>query len=148
MSVDCLYVSIRKEMVTKSCAVYVILGYDVNGIGDILGIWMGESDEKHYWMQIFDEIRAQRVEEDILFINMDGVLGLEKNERSVFKDVVVQGCIIHLIRNSVKCIPSKNYKVYTAYSVTKLQKQNLNVLSRNGANIQKLQIYEPITGHI
>ena len=42
--VDCLYVSIRKEMETKSYAVYVILGYDVNGIKDILGIWIGESD--------------------------------------------------------------------------------------------------------
>lgn len=135
-------------MEAKSCAVYVILGYDVNGIGDILGIWMGESEEKHYWMQIFDEIRAQRVEEDILFINMDGVLGLEEGERSIFKDAVVQRCIIHLIRNSVKCIPSKDYKAYTAYSVAKLRKQNLNVLSRNGANIQELQIYEPITDHI
>ena len=39
--VDCLYVNIRKEMETKSCAVYVILGYDVNGVKDILGIWIG-----------------------------------------------------------------------------------------------------------
>ena len=36
--VDCLYVNIRKEMETKSCAVYGVLGYDVNGIKDILGI--------------------------------------------------------------------------------------------------------------
>ncbi len=56
--VDCLYVSIRKEMETKNCAVYVILGYDVNGVKDILGIWIGESEGKHYWMQIFDEIKV------------------------------------------------------------------------------------------
>lgn len=36
--VDCLYVSMRKETETKSCAVYVILGYDANGIKDILGL--------------------------------------------------------------------------------------------------------------
>ena len=41
--VDCLYVSIRKDMETKNCAVYVVLGYDVNGIKDILGIWIGDS---------------------------------------------------------------------------------------------------------
>ena len=69
--VDCLYVSIRKEMETKSCAVYVILGYDVNGIKDILGLWIGESEGKHYWMQIFDEIKARGVE-DVLFISMYG----------------------------------------------------------------------------
>ena len=47
--VDCLYVSVRKEMETKSCAVYVILGYDVNGVKDILGLWIGEAEVKHYW---------------------------------------------------------------------------------------------------
>ena len=111
--VDCLYVSIRKELETKNCAVYVILGYDVNGVKDILGIWIGESEGKHYWMQIFDEIKARGVE-DILFISMDGVSGLEEGVRSIFKDVVVQRCIVHLIRNSMKYIPSKEYKKYTA----------------------------------
>lgn len=55
---DCLYVSIRKEMETRNCAVYVILGYDVDGVKDILGIWIGEAEGKHYWIQIFDEIKA------------------------------------------------------------------------------------------
>ena len=110
--VDCLYVSIRKETETKSCAVYVVLGYDVNGIKDILGIWIGESEGKHYWMQIFDEIKARGVG-DILFISMDGVSGLEEGAKSIFKDVVVQRCIVHLIRNSIKYIPSKEYKAYT-----------------------------------
>lgn len=110
--VDCLYVNIRKEMETKNCAVYVVLGYDLNGIKDILGIWIGESEGKHYWMQIFDEIKARGVE-DILFISMDGVSGLEEGAKSIFKDVVVQRCIVHLIRNSIKYIPSKDYKAYT-----------------------------------
>lgn len=111
--VDCLYVSIRKELETKSCAVYVILGYDVNGIKDILGLWIGEAEGKHYWMQIFDELKGRGVE-DILFISMDGVSGLEDGAKSIFKNVVVQRCIVHLIRNSIKYIPSKDYKAYTA----------------------------------
>ena len=111
--VDCLYVNIRKDLETKSCAVYVILGYDIDGIKDVLGIWIGDSEGKHYWMQIFDEIKSRGVE-DILFISMDGVSGLEEGARSIFKDVVVQRCIVHLIRNSIKYIPSKDYKAYTA----------------------------------
>ena len=110
--VDCLYVNIRKDMETKSCAVYVVSGYDVNGIKDILGIWIGEAEGKHYWMQIFDEIKSRGVE-DVLFISMDGVSGLEEGAKSIFKDVVVQRCIVHLIRNSVKYIPSKDYKAFT-----------------------------------
>jgi transposase-like protein len=111
--VDCLYVNIRKDMETKSCAVYVILGYDIDGIKDVLGIWIGDSEGKHYWMQIFDEIKGRGVE-DVLFICMDGVYGLEEGARSIFKDVVVQRCIVHLIRNSIKYVPSKDYKAFTA----------------------------------
>ncbi len=111
--VDCIYVTIRKEMETKNCAVYVVLGYDADGVKDVLGMWIGESEGKHYWMQIFDEIRARGVE-DVLFISMDGVSGLEEGARSIFKDVVVQRCIVHLIRNSIKYIPSRDYKAYTA----------------------------------
>ena len=64
-------------------------------------------------MQIFDEIKGRGVE-DVLFISMDGVSGLEEGAKSIFKDVVVQRCIVHLIRNSIKYIPSKDYKAYTA----------------------------------
>lgn len=112
--VDCLYVNIRKDFQTKSCAVYVILGYDIDGTKDVLGLWIGEAEGKHYWMQIFDEIKGRGVE-DVLFICMDGVSGLEEGAKSIFKDVVVQRCIVHLIRNSIKYIPSKDYKAYTAH---------------------------------
>ncbi len=112
--VDCLYVNIRKDMETKNCAVYVILGYDVNGVKDILGIWISdeESEGKHYWMQVFDEIKGRGVE-DVLFISMDGVSGLEEGAKSIFKDVIIQRCIVHLIRNSIRYIPSKDYKAFT-----------------------------------
>lgn len=111
--VDCLYVNIRKDFETKNCAVYVILGYDISGIKDVLGIWIGDSEGKHYWMQIFDEIKSRGVE-DVLFLSTDGVAGLEEGVRSIFPEVVVQRCIVHLIRNSIKYIPSKDYQAYTA----------------------------------
>lgn len=72
MFVDCLYVTMRKDNETKDNAVYVILGYDLDGQKDVLGIWIGDTEGKHYWMQIFDEIKSRGVE-DVLFISMDGV---------------------------------------------------------------------------
>lgn len=111
--VDCMYVSIKKEYETKNYAVYTILRYDVDGVKDILGIWLNESESKHNWMQIFDEIKARGVE-DILFISMDGVSGLEEGAKAIFKDVVVQRCIVHLTRNSIKYVPSKSYKAFTS----------------------------------
>ena len=140
--VDCLYVNIRKDMQTKNCAVYVILGYNVDGMKDVLGIWIGDSEGKHYWMQIFDEIKSRGVE-DVLFICMDGVSGLEDGAKSIFKDVVVQRCIVHLIRNSIQYIPSKDYKAYTAQlkrvyaAASKRQRLNSSVSNRRGANIQE-----------
>lgn len=64
-------------------------------------------------MQKFDEIKNRGME-DILFISMDGVSRLEEGAKSIFKDVVVQRCIVYLIRNSVRYIPSKGYKAFTA----------------------------------
>ena len=111
--VDCMYVSVRKDYEVKNCAVYSILGYDIDGRKDILGLWINETESKHTWMQIFDEIKCRGVE-DILFISMDGVSGLEEGAKAVFPDVVVQRCVVHMIRNSIKYIPSKYYKAFTA----------------------------------
>ena len=74
--VDCMYVSVRNDYEAKEEAVYVILGYDLQGQKEILGLWMDSTESKNYWMQVFDEIKARGVE-DIFFISMDGVSGLE-----------------------------------------------------------------------
>ena len=115
--VDCIYVNIRKDYETKNCAVYVILGYDLDGVKDILGLWIGDTKGKHSWMQIFDELKARDVE-DILFISMDDVSGQEDGVKSIFPEVAVQRCIVHLIRNSIKYVPKKEYRgkiTYTNY---------------------------------
>ena len=108
-----MYVTMRYEYESKETAVYTILGYDIDGHKDILGIWLNETESKHSWMQIFDEIKSRGVE-DIFFISMDGVSGLEQGTKEIFKGVVVQRCIVHLIRNSLKYVPSKDYKKFTA----------------------------------
>ena len=111
--VDCMYVSVRREYEAKDMAVYTILGYDLKGQKEILGLWMGETESKNYWMQVFDEIKGRGVE-DIFFISMDGVSGLEEGAKAIFPGVVVQRCIVHLIRNSIKYVPAKDYKKFTA----------------------------------
>lgn len=111
--VDCMYVTIHKDYEAKEYAVYSILGYDLAGEKDILGLWLNETESKNVWMQIFDELKTRGVE-DILFLSMDGVSGLEEGAKAIFPEVTVQRCIVHLIRNSIRYIPSKNYKAFTA----------------------------------
>src|SRR5574344_2265780 len=63
-------------------------------------------------MQIFDELKARGIEE-IGFLSIDGVSGLEDGARAIFPQVVVQRCIVHLIRNSVRYIPRKEWSRFT-----------------------------------
>ena len=107
-----MYVTLRNDYEVKDCAVYVILGYDLDEKKEILGLWFSENESKNYWMQIFDEIKARGVE-DIFFISMDGVSGLESGAKAIFSKVVVQRCIVHLIRNSLEYVPTKDYKKFT-----------------------------------
>ena len=60
-------------------------------------------------MQVFDELKARGVE-DVFFISMDGVSGLEEGAKAIFPSVIVQRCIVHLVRNALRYIPSKDYK--------------------------------------
>ena len=110
--VDCMYVTLRSGYEAKECVVYTILGYDLNGYKDILGLWLSESKSKNYWMQIFDELKARGIE-DVFFMSMDGVSGLEEGAKAIFPKIIVQRCIVHLIRNSIKYVPSKDYKKFT-----------------------------------
>lgn len=114
--VDCIYVNIRTDYESKNRPVYVILGYDLNGRKDILGLWIGpdEYESTSYWLKIFDEIKVRGVE-DVAFISMDGLKGLEEGAKTIFPEAVIQRCLVHLIRNSIRFIPQKHYKAFTAH---------------------------------
>ena len=60
--VDCIYVSMRTERGIRQVAVYVMLAYDNNGYKNVLGLWINETESKHAWMQIFDELKARGIE--------------------------------------------------------------------------------------
>lgn len=133
--VDCMYVSMEYNNNVSKRAVYAILGYTITGQKELLGIWFADSESKSQWMSIFDEIKNRGVE-DIFFISMDGVSGLEQGAKSVFKDVVVQRCIVHLVRNAVKFIPSKDMKEFTKdlksiYAATNLKNAQTNLEKLN-----------------
>ena len=123
--VDCIYATVRDDHNSKAKqqAIYIILGIDLDCHRDILGIWINPTESKSCWMNIFDNIK-QRGVKDILFLSMDGVSGLEEGVKTIFPQTVVQRCIVHLMRNSLKYVSQKDYKdfcasikkVYTAVS--------------------------------
>lgn len=109
--VDCLFVPVKRGRGARNAAVYAMLAYDLEGRKDILGLWMDESEGAARWMGIFDEVR-QRGVEDVLFVSMDGVSGLEEGLRAVFPGAVAQRCIVHMVRNSTKYVPQKEMQAF------------------------------------
>lgn len=115
--VDCIYVSMRTERGIRQVAVYVMLAYDTNGHKDVLGLWINETESKHAWMQIFDELKARGIENlgilSLGILSIDGVSGLEEGAKAIFPNVTVQRCIVHLVRNSIRYIPRKQWSAFT-----------------------------------
>lgn len=110
--VDCIYVSMRTERGIRQVAVYVMLAYDTNGYKDILGLWINETESKHVWMKIFDELKSRGIE-DLGILSIDGVSGLEEGAKAIFSNITVQRCIVHLIRNSIRYVPRKQWSSFT-----------------------------------
>lgn len=106
--VDCMYVTIRENYEAREMAVYTILGIDLAGNKEILGLWLSQTESKNQWMKIFDELKTRGIE-DIFFLSMDGVSGLESGAKAIFPEVTVQRCIV-FTRNALKYVLSKDYK--------------------------------------
>ena len=134
--VDCLYVSIKTEREAKQHAVYVITGINVQGMKEILGFWINETEGKSTWMKIFDELRARGVE-DVVFMCMDGVTGLEEGAKVVFPEVIVQRCMVHLMRNSLQYIPSKDYAAFASQAKQLYSAPSLEAAERALEQLEK-----------
>ena len=112
--VDCIYASARSGRGEKASqqAVYVMLGIDLDGRKDVIALEVNPTEGKSHWMNIFDSLR-QRGVQDILFLSMDGVTGLEEGVKAIFPKAKVQRCIVHLMRNSLKYVAQKDYGAFT-----------------------------------
>ena len=51
--VDCLYCFVKEELKSVKKAVYVVLGVNVNGTKDVLGIWISSQESASKWSEIF-----------------------------------------------------------------------------------------------
>jgi len=99
------------KIITK-CA-YVILGINQQGLKEILGIWVGETEGAKFWLQILNEIKNRGVE-DILIACIDGLKGFSDAIKTVYPSTEIQQCIVHQTRNTTKYIPHKHKKQFCA----------------------------------
>lgn len=104
--IDCLYVPIKRELVSEKCAIYVMIGIDITGHKEVIGLWIGENESATFWTGILEEIKIRGVK-DILFISLDGLTGLTEAIEKAFPQSIVQRCIVHLGRNLYQICPRK-----------------------------------------
>ena len=97
------------KYVTK--AIYTVLGMDINGHKDILGLYLSENEGANFWLGVLTDLNNRGLE-DILIASVDGLKGFPEAIKTIFPQTEVQLCIVHQIRNSLKYVASKNQKEF------------------------------------
>lgn len=118
---DAIHFHVRSEGRIVKKAVYIVLGIDMDGKKDVLGIYVGENESAKFWLSVLNGLKNRGVK-DILIACIDGLTGFTQAISAVFPDTETQHCIIHQIRNTTKFVSYKDIrelmadlkKVYTA----------------------------------
>jgi putative transposase len=103
---DALVLKIREGGTVQRRACYLALGVTVEGEREVLGMWFQEAEGAKFWMQVLSELK-QRGVADILLCCVDGLKGFPEAIEAIFPNTVVQTCIVHLIRHSLKYVPRR-----------------------------------------
>ena len=97
----------------RNKALHFAIGINLEGKKDLLGMWIAENEGAKFWLSIATELKNRGVE-DILIASVDGLKGFSEAINSVFTQTIVQRCIIHQIRYSMKYVGSKYQKEFMA----------------------------------
>ncbi len=110
---DCLVVKIRQDKKVINKAVYLALGVNIEGHKELLGMWISENEGAKFWLNVLTELQNRGVK-DILIACVDGLKGFPDAINTVYPDTQIQLCIVHMVRNSLKFVPWKDYKAITS----------------------------------
>ena len=106
---DAMRMKIRDEGRVINKAAYLAIGIDMDGIKDVLGIWIEKNEGAKFWLSVFTELQNRGMN-DVLIACVDGLKGLPEAIESVFPQAEVQLCIVHMVRNSLKFVSYKDRK--------------------------------------
>jgi len=110
---DCIVVKVRQDKRVINKAIYLALGINMEGQKELLGMWLSETEGSKFWLNVLTELQNRGVN-DILIACVDGLKGFPDAIQTVFPQTQIQLCIVHMVRNSVKYVPWKDYKPVTA----------------------------------
>ncbi len=109
---DAIHYKIRDNGQIVNKAAYVVLGINMEGFKDVLGIWIGENETSKFWLGVLNELKNRNVQ-DVLIFSVDGLTGLKEAIEAVYPKAYIQRCIIHQLRNSFKYVSYKHLKEFS-----------------------------------
>jgi len=110
---DAINYHVRSEGQIVKKAVYIAIGIKMDGVRDVLGMWVGENESAKFWTGVLNGLRNRGVE-DILIACVDGLTGFPAAIEAVYPRTEIQQCIIHQLRNSTKYVSYKDIKALMA----------------------------------
>jgi len=110
---DALMVKVRDEGHIQNKAIYVVLGVNLEGQKEVLGLWVAQTEGAKFWLQVLTELQNRGVK-DIFIACVDGLKGFPEAIETVYPRTEVQLCIVHLVRASLNYVPWKLRKQVVA----------------------------------
>jgi|TARA_B110000908_G_scaffold71335_1_gene86079 transposase-like protein len=110
---DCIVLKIRQDKRVINKAIYLVLGINIEGHKELLGMWVSENEGAKFWLSVLTDLQNRGVEH-ILIACVDGLKGFPDAINTVYPDAKIQLCIVHMVRHSLKLVPWKDYKAVTA----------------------------------
>ncbi|RTR36713.1 IS256 family transposase, partial [Shewanella canadensis] len=110
---DCIVVKIRENNKVINKAIFLALGVNLEGHKELLGMWIAENEGAKFWLNVLTELQNRGLK-DILIACIDGLKGFPDAINTVFPNTQIQLCIVHMVRNSMKFVPYKDYKAVAA----------------------------------
>lgn len=110
---DALFVGVRDGGTVVKKAVYIALGMGLDGTREVLGFWIESTESARFWLSILTDLKNRGVE-DVLFVCCDGLTGLPQAIETAFPRAVVQTCIVHMIRASLRHVGWNDRKAVVA----------------------------------
>ena len=110
---DAIHYKVKEDHRYITKAAYVVLGINMEGGKDILGIWIGEHESSKFWLNVLTELKSRGVKEVYLFC-VDGLTGFREAIEAVYPKAGIQRCIIHQIRYSTRFVSYKDIKALMA----------------------------------
>ena len=110
---DAIHYKVKEDHRYITKAAYVVLGIQMDGRKDILGVWIGENESAKFWMSVMNDLRNRGVL-DVYVFCVDGLTGFREAISAVFPKSQIQRCIIHQIRSSTKYVNYKDIRAVMA----------------------------------